>query len=122
MTTGPVKISPFPQSTKRYYVYTLAYPTGKIFYVGKGTGDRIHQHEYEAARLGKASSYYYSNAEKHAVIREIWAKGEQVKKEIVFETDLEQMTKASNPLPFQSWPDSIYFNTASMLISPTLPT
>ena len=83
------RISPFPQPTKKYYVYTLAYPDGEVFYVGKGTGDRLHQHEYEAARFGKKASYYYNNPEKHAIIREIWAQGGQVKKEILFETDSE---------------------------------
>ncbi len=82
MVTGPVPISPFPQPTKKYYVYTLAYPNGEVFYIGKGTGDRLHQHEYEAARSGKEASYYYNNPEKHAIIREIWAQGKQVKAEI----------------------------------------
>jgi predicted DNA-binding transcriptional regulator AlpA len=90
MAAGPIRISPFPKPTKKYYVYTLAYPNGEVFYVGKGTGDRIHQHEYEAARSGKEASYYYNNPEKHAIIRGIWAQGGQVKKEIVFETDIEQ--------------------------------
>src|SRR5712691_11592371 len=87
MATG--WISPFPQPIKKFYVYTLAYPNGEVFYVGKGTGDRLHQHEYEAARSGKEASYYYNNPEKHAIIRGIWARGEQVKKEILFETDSE---------------------------------
>lgn len=39
-----------------FYTYTLAYPDeyeecpGKIFYVGKGSGDRINQHEQNAVR------------------------------------------------------------------------
>lgn len=85
----PDRISPFPQPTKKYYVYTLAYPNGEVFYIGKGTGDRLHQHEYEAARSGKEASYYYNNPVKHAIIRDIWAQGEQVKKEILFATDSE---------------------------------
>ena len=32
----------------QFYVYTLAYPDGKVFYVGKGSGYRIDQHEMEA--------------------------------------------------------------------------
>jgi hypothetical protein len=32
------------------YVYTLAYPDGTVFYVGKGRGNRIDQHEREAKR------------------------------------------------------------------------
>lgn len=75
--------------TKPYYVYTLAYSDGTVFYVGKGTGDRIHQHEYEAARTDADVHHYYNNPRKCAVIREIWARGEQVKKSILFETDVE---------------------------------
>ena len=33
-----------------YYVYTLAYPDGTVFYVGKGSGNRIQHHEQEALR------------------------------------------------------------------------
>lgn len=54
------------------YVYTLAYPDGKVFYVGKGTGDRIFDHEREAGQ-GKQT-------EKCRVIRQIWASGNEVVK------------------------------------------
>ena len=38
------------KSAARWYVYTLADPRdGAIFYIGKGTGSRIHQHEKDAA-------------------------------------------------------------------------
>lgn len=33
----------------KYYVYTLAH-NGTVFYVGKGSGNRIPQHEKEALR------------------------------------------------------------------------
>lgn len=33
-----------------FYVYTLAYPDSKVFYVGKGTGKRIDDHEREARK------------------------------------------------------------------------
>ena len=37
--------------TSRWYVYELADPrTDKVFYVGKGSGNRIDQHEREAAQ------------------------------------------------------------------------
>lgn len=61
---------------KRFYTYKLAYPKsmgGAIFYVGKGTGNRINHHETEA-RKGVQSR-------KCNTIREIWAAGEQVVKE-----------------------------------------
>lgn len=52
------------------YVYTLAYPDGTVFYVGKGTGNRINDHEREA-KQGKKS--YKCN-----VIRGIWKDGGQI--------------------------------------------
>jgi hypothetical protein len=67
---------------KKFYVYTLAYPDGTIFYVGKGTKNRIDGHEREAKR-GKQS--YKCN-----VIRKIWADGGQVVKTIMFRTDIEE--------------------------------
>jgi hypothetical protein len=56
----------------RWYVYALAYPDGRIFYVGKGTGDRILEHEAEARKGG--------TSRKCEIIREIWARGERVEK------------------------------------------
>lgn len=35
-------------SASRYYVYVLGTPDGQPFYVGKGCGDRVFQHEAEA--------------------------------------------------------------------------
>src|SRR5215813_11018737 len=55
----------------------------RIFYVGKGQGDRIDKHEKEAGRS------YLENA-KLRVIREIWAAGGKVVKKKVFETAIEQ--------------------------------
>jgi transcriptional regulator with XRE-family HTH domain len=67
----------------KYYVYTLAKPDGTVFYIGKGIGKRIIQHEYEA-RKGIQSA-------KCDVIREIWATGGEVVKtkhgEFVKESD-----------------------------------
>lgn len=60
-----------------YYVYTYAYPDGKVFYVGKGHGNRIDHHEREA-KSGVDS-------EKCAIIRQIWADGKQVLKKKIYE-------------------------------------
>lgn len=65
----------------KYYVYTLAYPDGAVFYVGKGQKNRIHEHEYEA-RTGKTA-----NPHKVNVIRKIWAGGGEVVKEKIYHTD-----------------------------------
>jgi len=74
---------------KHFYVYTLAYPDGTVFYVGKGSvksrkslWDRIEDHEVEA-RQGVQSP-------KCDIIREIWAQGLEVQKSVVYETDAEE--------------------------------
>lgn len=56
----------------RHYVYTLAYPDGRVFYVGKGVRDRIHRHERDALLSRNINPY------KENVIRKILADGGQV--------------------------------------------
>ncbi|HEU5377742.1 MAG TPA: GIY-YIG nuclease family protein [Ktedonobacteraceae bacterium] len=78
---------------RKYYVYTLAYPDGNIFYVGKGQGNRIDQHEEEARRYRsypKGVWYAPKESAKIRAILEIWQTGGKVLKAIVFETDSEQ--------------------------------
>lgn len=59
----------------KYYVYLLIDPRdGRPFYVGKGCGDRIQHHEAEA-RSGRLGA-------KCERIREIFAAGLQIKREI----------------------------------------
>ena len=58
-------ISSPPAEQRSYYVYTLARPDGSVFYVGKGSGKRIHHHE----RLTRSDP----NKEKCEVIRQILA-------------------------------------------------
>jgi hypothetical protein len=72
---------------ERYYVYTLAYPDGRIFYVGKGKGDRINHHEQEARKALSGSGEVSAKVQ---VIREIWRAGGKVVKTKVFETESEQ--------------------------------
>lgn len=58
---------------RRYYVYTLADSRdGEVFYVGKGCGKRMHQHEAEYRR-GKIT-----NADKHLRIADIIENGGKV--------------------------------------------
>lgn len=59
----------------RWYVYTLTDPRdGSVFYVGKGTGYRIHQHERDAVRKGGVCS------KKINKIKAIWADDCKVQK------------------------------------------
>ena len=75
-------VSPHAPKGKPHYVYVLAYPEsmgGHVFYVGKGSGVRIHDHEMEA-RNGKTANRY-----KTGTINKIWDAGEQVvKKKLAF--------------------------------------
>ena len=59
----------------KFYDYFLMHPNGIVFYVGKGTGNRINEHEIEAKRGIKSR--------KCDVIRKIWANGEEVIKQKV---------------------------------------
>lgn len=68
---------------KRFVVYTLARPSGRIFYVGKGVLRRPQQHITEA-RMGECI------CRKCKIIREILKTGREVKIDYVFETDDER--------------------------------
>lgn len=70
------------RGVKPFYVYDLIDPRdGSIFYVGKGRGSRVNEHENEA-RKGKQSR-------KCDRIREIWDAGHQVSNRIVKTFDQE---------------------------------
>lgn len=66
----------------KYYVYTLSYPNGDVFYVGKGHGRRVHDHEREARRENHQCA-------KCDIIRRVWASGKQITKNFVFTTTSE---------------------------------
>src|SRR5258708_37431663 len=89
-----------PQDNTKYeyYVYTLAKPDGTVFYVGKGKGHRITQHEYDA-RKGIQSA-------KCDVIREIWATGGEVTK-----TKHGEFVKESDALSYESYLIKTYRDT-----------
>ena len=66
----------------QFYVYTLARPDGTVFYVGKGTKDRIDKHESKARSLNRGPT--------PDAIRAIWKAGGEVVKTKVLETDDEE--------------------------------
>lgn len=61
-----------------YYTYVLRRPDGRAFYVGKGRGPRVLNHENEARHPNTRKS----NSHKLNVIRSIWRSGEAVTYEI----------------------------------------
>lgn len=65
--------SPLTQDTLGYYVYLLINPLdNKIFYVGKGKGNRVFEH-------AKAAPLAWFESDKLNIIRDIIDKGESVK-------------------------------------------
>lgn len=71
----------------KWYVYTLSKPDGTVFYVGKGTKQRMYTHEAEARK-------YTCQSKKCRTIRKIWETGGYVLKAKVFETDDEEAAYA----------------------------
>lgn len=68
----------FLRNVDSYYIYILRRPDGRAFYIGKGVGNRVFQHENEA----RHPSDRRSNAYKLNVIRSIRCSGESVVYEI----------------------------------------
>ncbi len=73
-------------SDHQFYVYTLAYPDGTVFYVGKGSKSRIMNHEADAMNRNRTHTYYTRKSE---IIRQIWHEGGQVLKQKVAFFDTE---------------------------------
>jgi DNA-binding XRE family transcriptional regulator len=84
--------------SKTWYVYTYSYPDGQVFYVGKGTGQRLFSHEREA-RSGCSCA-------KCQTVREIWESGNPIKKDIVVETfdEAEALRAESNLIVLHNSP------------------
>lgn len=82
------------EQTGQYYVYELRYPkeeafgwlSGGVFYVGKGTRDRVLAHEKETRRILK-SGRMMNLKHKHKVILGIWDAGYDVHQVFVYRTD-----------------------------------
>lgn len=72
-----------PRPSKQFFVYTLGHPNGYIFYVGKGSGNRLQAH-FTEARKGTC------RCPKCLCIQKIWKEKLDVKIEYVFETDSER--------------------------------
>jgi len=71
----------------RYYVYTLSDPiTEKVFYVGKGSGDRAYQHEKQCKRRPEK----YSKSDKDKEVQRILSEGLSVKVSFV-EKNLDEL-------------------------------
>ena len=82
----------------RFYVYMLIDPRfggegeGRVFYVGKGEGDRVFQHEKDTRRLLKRGTKWAMSKMscKHKRILEIWDDGFQVQYSFPFRTNDEE--------------------------------
>lgn len=73
-------------SVPRFYVYVLARPNGKPFYVGKATVDKRHSRRADHEREARGGH----KCHKCNVIRKIWRQGGKVQCYTVFATDDEQ--------------------------------
>ena len=76
----------------RYYVYEGATQDGHVFYVGKGTGSRIYEHETDVLvavkrAIKKRLPLWISPNTRHWYIYDAWKRGENTLWNKVLETD-----------------------------------
>ncbi|MDO8660082.1 MAG: GIY-YIG nuclease family protein [Candidatus Parcubacteria bacterium] len=73
--------TPKINKNRKYYVYLLINPISKkIFYIGKGSGDRMYQHE----ELAKVNSISNNNFKLYNMIKTIDAKNPVVYRKVFF--------------------------------------
>ena len=77
-----VEIDMATVASSRFYVYILCRPDGSPFYVGKGSRNRVFDHDAEARSGHKCH--------KCNVIRKVWRNGGAVQRYILLETTNEQ--------------------------------
>lgn len=117
-----------------YYVYELIDPrTDKVFYVGKGQGNRVYEH----VKKIKRNSKHTSNTEKNSMISEILDSGLEVvenikmyfdtqdeaieyEMELIGEHGIENLTnihKRGHTQEYKKYPFENFRNNAKLIIS-----
>jgi hypothetical protein len=95
--------------SRRFYVYELSV-NGQVFYVGKGTGNRLGHH-YTEARSG-------CGCRKCAHFQRADRQGLQVKWRVILETDDEAVALAEEYRRIRSYPPGQLANRKDILANP----
>ena len=104
-------------SPDKYYVYALATPDNNIFYIGKGTGARLWQHEKVAEMIKETNGGEEAQkvTEKIKEIQNIWKNNEEPKKIIIKYglTEAEAFAAESALINLLNYPDKKLTNIAN---------